>query len=660
MALGSIGGIVVKVSADTTQFNSAMGRVGSKIATNAKQLRESSLQYQKWAAAGAAAAVVVGAAMVKSQLQTLDALAKTSDALKIQQERLQALQHVATLTGTSAAQLGVNLERMQRRIGEVARKGGLAGKALEEIGISAKDMINLSADEQLVQISQAMGGMENASLRASIAMDLFGRDGVRMLKMLEQLKADGLQGTVEELESLGVALSRVDTAKVEQANDAMFKSQQVVEGIVNKVAVKVSPILEAMSKGFIDSAKEAGGFGESVDSAFKTSIKVIGVFADGLHGVSVIFSGLKVAAFAIAKVVNEAFRIMAKGVEGFVNLGVAGINKLIDAVNVIPGVAIPAIKEFSSAAAVMMQQFSDQASENLTGSIEDLHNKMMEPLPSSVLDQFVKDAEAASTAIAEAATEGTPGGGGGAGLTQEERAAMDEKINAIKESLKTEREIKDAAFAADIQAIREFGLLSEEAKAEADALELARVQQHAADMIAIENDKQDKITNLEQSAQNAIASMKMRALNSAVALLDQFAGKSKKAAVAAILFSKGIALAQNIQSTLVAQMRAMSDLGPIAGPPVAAGIGTWGAVNSGLIAATGLTQAAGALKGNSSPLTSSGGLPAVNTTSGGQQQQNQNINISGINADSLISGGQLVSKLNAALGDGYTINFAGG
>ena len=110
MALGSIGGIVVKVSADTKQFTSAMTRVGSKIATNAKKLRQSSLQYQKWATIGAAAAATVGIAMVKSQLSTLDALAKTSDALKIQQERLQALQHVATLTGTSAAQLGVNLE----------------------------------------------------------------------------------------------------------------------------------------------------------------------------------------------------------------------------------------------------------------------------------------------------------------------------------------------------------------------------------------------------------------------------------------------------------------------------------------------------------------------------------------------------------------------
>ena len=654
MALGSIGGIIVKISADTKQFTSAMGRVGSKLTANAKQLRQSSLQYQKWAAAGAAAAGVVGIAMVKSQLNTLDALAKTSDALKIQQERLQALQHVATLTGTSANQLGVNLERMQRRIGEVARKGGLAGKALEEIGISAKDMINLSADEQLVQIASAMGGMENASLRASIAMDLFGRDGVRMLKMLEQLKEDGLQGTVEELRLMGIALSRVDTAKVEQANDAMFKSQQVLEGIVNKVAVRVSPILEAMSNQFIVASKEAGGFGDSVDSAFKGAIKVIGVFSDGLHGIDVIFQGLKVAAFAIAKVVNEAFRIMAKGVEQFINLGIDGINDLAAVANLLPGVAIPAMERFVSSAAVLMEQFSDQASENLTGAIQELHDKAMEPLPSAALDQFVKDAEAASTAIAEAATAGTPGGGGGVGLTQEERAALDEKLNAIRESLKTERQIKDEAFAADIVAIREFGLLSEEAKAEADVLELARVKKHANDLIDVEAKASKAKEELARAEANAKIQMAASAFGNLSSLMNTENKKAFKIGKIAAIASAGISGAQ---AAVEAWRSGMETKGPWA-PVVAAGYAAASLAKTGVLIGNIKSQTMGG--GGGSATSFSGGLPAVNTQQASQQQQNQNINISGISSDSLITGGQLVSTLNAALGDGYTINFAGG
>ena len=84
-------------------------------------------------------------------------------------------------------------------------------------------------------------------------------------------------------------------------------------------------------------------------------------------------------------------------------------------------------------------------------------------------------------------------------------------------------------------------------------------------------------------------------------------------------------------------------------------------VNAGLIAATGLLQASSVGRGGSSSQISSGGMPATRTSNadnGGGG--NQNINISGIDRSSLISGGQLVDTLNQALGDGFTINFAGG
>lgn len=653
MALGSIGGIVVKVSADTAQFTRGMNRVGSKITANAKKLRQSSMQYQKWASVGAAAATAIGVAMVKSQLTQLDVLAKTSDALKINQKNLQALQHQASLTGTSASQLANNIEKMQRRIGAVARSGGPAADALEEIGINAKEIVSLSADQQVVKIAQAMNGMENASIRASIAMDLFGRDGVRMLKMLEQLKGDGLQSTVEELENLGIALNRIDTAKVEQANDAMFKSQQVVEGIVNKVAVKVSPILEAMANGFLDTARESKGFGDSVDSAMTKSLKVIGVFADGLHGINIVFKSLKVAAFGIGLAVNEAFRIMAKGVEGFINLAIFNVNGMISAINMIPGIAIPAIEKFESAAANMMKGFSDKAKENLTGSITDLHDAMMEPLPSSVLDQFVTDAQAASLAIAEAATAGGLGDGGAVGMTTEERTALNAKLEAIRESLKTERQLKDDAFALDIEAIRTFGTTSEAAKAEADALEIARKQQHANDLFSIEQEAADARKRLAEAEHNAKVQMAAGAFSDLSSLMNTENRKMFKVGKIAAIASAGIAGAQ---SAIQAWRSGMETSGPWA-PVVAAGYAAASLAKTGALISNIKSQSFGGGGGNATSF--SGGLPAVNTQQQGQQQ-NQNINISGIDSNSLISGGQLVSTLNAALGDGYTINFAGG
>ena len=76
--------------------------------------------------------------------------------------------------------------------------------------------------------------------------------------------------------------------------------------------------------------------------------------------------------------------------------------------------------------------------------------------------------------------------------------------------------------------------------------------------------------------------------------IQQFAGKSKAAAIAAIAIQKGLSIASIIANTAAAQMRALAELGPIAGPPVAAKLGLYGKLQAGLVAATGLAQAASA------------------------------------------------------------------
>src|SRR6185436_15209579 len=101
-----------------------------------------------------------------------------------------------------------------------------------------------------------------------------------------------------------------------------------------------------------------------------------------------------------------------------------------------------------------------------------------------------------------------------------------------------------------------------------------------------------------------------------VELLSTVGGKSKAAAVAAIALNKALMIAQTIQNTSAAAMRALAELGPIAGPPVAAGIEAWGAVQIGLIAATGLVQGGAALSSGSAPEISSGG-GAGSSPSGG-------------------------------------------
>lgn len=96
--------------------------------------------------------------------------------------------------------------------------------------------------------------------------------------------------------------------------------------------------------------------------------------------------------------------------------------------------------------------------------------------------------------------------------------------------------------------------------------------------------------------------MRFDVLRSAVSFLDQLAGKSKAAAIASIALQKGLAIAETIVSTQAAAMRALAELGPIAGAAMAAKIETLGAMKVGIIAATGLAQAASVSSGGTSGL----------------------------------------------------------
>jgi hypothetical protein len=130
---------------------------------------------------------------------------------------------------------------------------------------------------------------------------------------------------------------------------------------------------------------------------------------------------------------------------------------------------------------------------------------------------------------------------------------------------------------------------------------------------------ENNLFQIERNKEEAVRSMQITTWQLGAELLQQFAGKSKAAAIAAIAINKALAIAQVISSTQVAIMRGYADLGPIGGSAFAGYMETLEAVQIGLIAATGLSQAASirSAGGGASSFGGAGGgsLPAVAQTS---------------------------------------------
>lgn len=401
-----VGDLAVRVGADTVDFEQGIARAGRSVrnfsAKAGKQLRSVANGAAKAGAAATAAGVAITAALYAKQSKVIDSLAKTAEALNVTTESLQAMNHLAELNGVSSESMAKGLRRMEVNLGQAARQGGAAARALADVGVNVEDMIKMKPDDQLQALASAISNVENQSIKASIATDLFGRDGVAMLKVLNQVQKDGIAPTVAMLEDYGIAISGIDAAQVEAANDSFLEAQKIIEGVANTLTVELAPYVKELADRFKSVAKESGGFGDEVEAAVQKAMKVAGKFADVLHGLRVVFKGVELIAVGFGSAVMTVFELAAKGVAAFVDSGIFQINVMITALNMLPKVSIGLVDTVSDSAFMQGIEAMGATSRNAVSDIRgELHALAMEEMPSTAVGKFLTEVKEKSIAAAE-------------------------------------------------------------------------------------------------------------------------------------------------------------------------------------------------------------------------------------------------------------------
>ncbi|MGA0540734.1 phage tail length tape measure family protein [Neotabrizicola sp. VNH66] len=109
----------------------------------------------------------------------------------------------------------------------------------------------------------------------------------------------------------------------------------------------------------------------------------------------------------------------------------------------------------------------------------------------------------------------------------------------------------------------------------------------------LEAEHKQRLWEINDSARQMELSAQRGMYSELAGLLGMFAGESRAAAIAQIGINTALRLAETAQNTAAASMRAIAELGPIAGPPAAAKIAAYGKVQMALIAAAGVAQGLG-------------------------------------------------------------------
>jgi hypothetical protein len=196
------------------------------------------------------------------------------------------------------------------------------------------------------------------------------------------------------------------------------------------------------------------------------------------------------------------------------------------------------------------------------------------------------------------------------------KEALEARIEAIRESGLTEQELELERYALQLENLAIFLESKTLAEEEHRALREQLEAEHEHRMTEINKRAADERAKAEKSVQDTITSMRLQAYQMGINLLQQMGSRSKAAAIAAIALNKALRISQIIKDTAAAKVRALAELGPIKGAAAAAKIGAFGAAQAGIVAATGLMEAASVGRGGAAA-GSAGGVPIQTQDVGG-------------------------------------------
>ncbi|MCH9694777.1 MAG: hypothetical protein K0U72_09730 [Gammaproteobacteria bacterium] len=270
---------------------------GAKVYEQVQNRLDAINRRAKQLGATTAAAAIGGVAFLTAKsFESADALAKQADRIGTTTEKLKTLQLLNELAGGSNENLTRSMIKAQKALGEFSITGsGTAAPFLKALNLDTQKLANLRPDELFQVYAEQIRNMGNRSEQAAASAALFGDRTGEMLNLIDQGPA-AFAETEAEVRRYAIALNRVDSAKIEQANDTITKLRERMVGVGNVIASKVAPVVTAIANRFLDSGTEAGEMGNKVDQVMNGISIGAGIVADAIFGWKLLFAATRIGA----------------------------------------------------------------------------------------------------------------------------------------------------------------------------------------------------------------------------------------------------------------------------------------------------------------------------------------------------------------------------
>jgi len=262
VAIGADGSVFVREVDKATAASAAFGASVKKSGDAAKQTGKDIDSFAadfgkaaKYVAASAAAAAAGSVLFIKSAIDSADAAGILAGKLDISTESLSKLQYAAQLADVSQGALEGGLKKLAVTLNSALDPGSKVAKVFDALGLSAKELIEIPADQQLGRIGDALNSVANANQRAAVAQMLFGKRGQELLPILAEGTA-GIKKSGDELERFGGVISGDLAARAGEFNDNLDRIKTAAGGLGLSVADQLLGPLNDLSNQILALAQQ--------------------------------------------------------------------------------------------------------------------------------------------------------------------------------------------------------------------------------------------------------------------------------------------------------------------------------------------------------------------------------------------------------------------
>lgn len=245
MAGDTLEELVVKIKADISQYTKDLKTADDEtksFASKTKNSLNSLIPSWKSVALGAGAAVVAIGALGKKVSEDIINLNNYAKNIGFTIEQMSALKYAADTSNIAFDKVQQGLQYFVRTLGDATTGNLNAARGFVRLGISIESLKNLSSQEALEVVANKIAAIQDPAERASVAVDLFSRNGVQMINILGQ-GSEGLRQFAQDARDTGSIIDNNMVKSAEEINAAFDRLMVTIGNLSKAFVVALGPAI---------------------------------------------------------------------------------------------------------------------------------------------------------------------------------------------------------------------------------------------------------------------------------------------------------------------------------------------------------------------------------------------------------------------------------